>query len=248
MSTSRCSQPATASGSGTSGETPARLLRAQSVIRQRPRARRASPGIQADGARVSSSGARSDPGRRVQSYRRSERGRTDGFVSRHRQRDLLLARRRQALLPQLHGHGADCQRQPPRGPRSHSRRVALLGHGDPSTASASTSPRCRPRRSGAGAGRCAAARADRRGPDPAGRQADCQAWDVAALIRSVRSPTGAGPMERIFPRRRAALLAWRSRHDRPIRESHCRQFRLYAGRAKARSAASTSSPATTASP
>ena len=51
-------------------------------------------------------------------------------LPRHRQRDLLLAGRRQALLPRLHRHGTDRQREPSGRARSHPRRAALLGDGD----------------------------------------------------------------------------------------------------------------------
>ena len=48
----------------------------------------------------------------------------------HRQRDLLLAGRRQAVLPRLHGQRPDDQCGAPGRPRPHPRRPALLGDGD----------------------------------------------------------------------------------------------------------------------
>ena len=61
---------------------------------------------------------------------RRQRAGPDGLLSRDRQRDLLLAGRRQALLPRLHRHGTHDQRGASGGARSHPRRAALLGDGD----------------------------------------------------------------------------------------------------------------------
>ncbi len=54
-----------------------RLLRAQGLVRERPRGRRAGPGVQGDGPGVPPRGARSDPRRRLQPHRRRRRAGTD---------------------------------------------------------------------------------------------------------------------------------------------------------------------------
>ena len=156
--------------------------------------RRTGPGIQGDGPRVSSRGARSDPGRRLQPHRRRRRAGTDALVPRHRQRDLLLARRRQALLPELHRHGTNRQREPSRRARSHPRRAALLGDGDARRRLPLRSRLgARPRRPRPCAGRCAAPRAHRRGSDPPRRQAHCRSLGCRGRLSGrVRSPSAAG--------------------------------------------------------
>ena len=63
------------------GYDPVELLRAQGLLRQRPRGRRTGPGIQGDGPRVSPRGARGDPGRGLQPHRRRQRAGTDALAS-----------------------------------------------------------------------------------------------------------------------------------------------------------------------
>ena len=149
-----------------------RLLRSQGLVRERPPGRRAGPGVQGDGPRLPPRRSRGDSRRGLQPHVRRRRAGADGVLPGHRQRDLLLAGRRQAILPRLHGHGPDGQRGPSGRPRSHPRCAALLGHGDACRrlplrsrlGARPGSPRPRPRRRPLAGAHC-------RGPDPPRHQA-----------------------------------------------------------------------------
>ena len=197
-----------------------RLLRAAQRVRQRHHGRPARAGVQGHGAGPARGRHRGHPRRGLQPHRRGQPQRPDAVVPRHRQPDVLQARRgRRAVLHGLHRHGEHAQRPDSAVAADDHGLAAVLGHRD-ARRRVPVRPRLHP---GPRAARRRPALHVLRPRPPGPRRQPGEADRRAVGRRRGRLPGGQlpGPVDRVerqVPRHRPRLLARRGRHRRRVRQ------------------------------
>ena len=197
-----------------------RLLRAGAAL---PAAGERHRRVQAHGAAAARGGDRGDPRRGLQPYRRGQPARADAVVPRPRQRELLRAGRRPALLFRHHGLRQHRQHPPPAGGADGDGQLALLGRGLPRRRLPLRPRRvadARPRR-----GRLLEPVPRRGDAGPGARRGEDDLRELgprAVGVSGRQLPPGLGGVERALPRPCPRLREGRRRHDRRLRPQPAR--------------------------